>query len=322
MPTDASLGPLTPAGWQNAVGNVGPLGAVVTVKWQAPTNLLVLFQQGVVRWVEGTPGQWTANVVLTPATVPAGTVLTDVAVVPGSRDFYLTTTGDPTSTAIDTCYLWDDLNGQLVATGLRGALNPDSPPAPAGTIGPLDPAYAVVVDPANTREVYVGTVTGVWLGRRAPFPSANHSWPKPPPHNGLPQAAVQDLSIWHDPDDAAAPRLLRAGVQSRGVWEVDLAAATEPSRTYLRVHPRDDRRRFPTRMANPRRSPTAPAETVFESPDVTIRPRQDPPTAPAYGGAGDQRRQRAGLPAVDLPDRLPLALPLGGAHRPVDRRLR
>jgi hypothetical protein len=284
VPTDAALGPLVPAPWVGVTGNVGPMLGVVTVKWQSPTNLLVLFSQGVVRWVEAPAGQWTATVVLTPATVPAGTVLTDIAVVPGSRDFYLTTTGDPANSATDTCYLWDDLNGVLVGTGLRRAMDPPSPPAPAGTPGPLDPAYSVVVDPANTSEVYVGTVTAVWRGVRAPLPSTNHTWPRPGFVNGLPQAAVQDLSIWHDPADAAAPRLLRAGVQARGVWEVDLRAPTEPARTYLRVHARDDRRRLPTAMANPRRSPTTTPEPVFASPDVTVRPRQDPAAAPVYGG--------------------------------------
>ncbi len=284
VPTDAALGPLVAAPWVGVTGQVGPMRGVVTAKWESPTSLVVLFSRGVVRWVEDPPGQWTATVLLSPATVPAGTVLTDIGLVPGGTDFYLTTTGDPTNTGIDTCYLWDDAGAALVGAGLRSAMNPASPPAPAGTIGPLDPAYAVVVDPANPREVYVGTVTGVWKGQRDAAPSTNHTWPAPPFVNGLPQAAVQDLSIWHDPADATAPRMLRAGIQARGVWEVDLAAAEEPSRTYLRVHPRDDRRRFPTPMANPRRASTATAETLFESPDITVRPRQDPPSAPAYGG--------------------------------------
>ena len=46
--------------------------------------------------------------------------------------------------------------------------------------------------------------------------------------DGLPEAEVQDLDIWVDPTVAApvaaTARLLRAGVQARGVWEVDLAA--------------------------------------------------------------------------------------------------
>ena len=39
-------------------------------------------------------------------------------------------------------------------------------------------------------------------------------------------------------------------------------------------------------------------------------------------GPGDQCRQRAGVPAVDVPDRFPVALPVRGAVGPVDRRLR
>jgi hypothetical protein len=64
---------------------------------------------------------------------------------------------------------------------------------------------------------------------------------------------------------------LRAGVQSRGVWEVDLAH-DQPRHTYVRVHERDDRRMLPTPMANPRRRPGAPVEPVYASPDIVIRP--------------------------------------------------
>jgi len=89
--------------------------------------------------------------------------------------------------------------------------------------------------------VYVGTVTGVWHGVRTPG-TTTVTWQKPPFVNGLPPAAVQDLTVWQG--GAASPRLLRAALQARGVWEVDLAAASEPVRTYLRVHPRDDRRQL------------------------------------------------------------------------------
>lgn len=277
----APLGPVIPAWWPGAVGNVGPLRGVVTVKWQTPTSLLAVFLRGVVRWVEAPVGQWTATVLVRSAALPARPLLTDVAVIPGSQDFYLTTTGSPANTAVDTCYLWDSATSTLNPTGLRAAMNP--PPPPPGVFGPLDPAYSAVVDPANVNDVYVGTVTAVWRGVRTPG-TINVAWPTPPFVNGLPQAAVQDLSIWHDPADPAAPRLLRAAVQARGVWEVDLQAASEPVRTYVRLHPRDDRRRFPTPMADPRRGPTSPRETLFESPDVTVRPRPDPPSAPAYAG--------------------------------------
>ena len=124
-------------------------------------------------------------------------------------------------------------------------------------------------------QVYVGAVTGAW--RRQHLAPAATPWTRFV--NGLPQASVQDLAIWAVP--AGGPRLLRAAVQARGVWEVDLAA-NEPQRTYLRVHARDDRRRLPTPLANPRRAAGAAAEPVFESPDVVVRPRAGAGIAPRW----------------------------------------
>ncbi len=269
----------------NATTSIGPLSMVVTVRWASPTVLIALFRRGVVRWTENPPGQWTTDVPISrPAgTAPFQTILTDLFPVPGTGDFYLTTTGDPATPATDTCYLWDDASKTLVPTGLRHVLDTVGPPA----LGALEPAYAVVVDAAQPNDVYVGTVTGVWHGVRTPG-TTTVVWQKPPFVNGLPPAAVQDLSVWQDPaGGAGSPRLLRAALQARGVWEVDLAAASEPVRTYLRVHARDDRRRFPTPLADPRRGPTAPVEPAYASPDITVRPKASPATAPAWRlGAG------------------------------------
>src|SRR5205823_2425925 len=44
--------------------------------------------------------------------------------------------------------------------------------------------------------------------------------------------------------------LLRAALQSRGVWEVDLLAPCD-KKTYLRAHRLDSRRRPTTSLANP-----------------------------------------------------------------------
>src|SRR5690606_1704157 len=55
-----------------------------------------------------------------------------------------------------------------------------------------------------------------------------------------------------------------------------------PRRTYVRVHERDDRRRFPTPMADPRRRPAAPGEPVYASPDIVVRPRWPLATAPTW----------------------------------------
>jgi len=272
----------------DVVAGVGPLGGVVTMRWVTAAHLLVLHANGVVRHVE-TTGRWTATVVLQPAAEPARsaragtTILTDILPVPGGagQDFYLTTTGDAANVAIDTCYLFT--GGAFAATGLRNAL-PMPAGSPAGTAPPLEPAYSVAVDSVTPASVYVGTVTGIWR-RVHPAPAAT-PWVRF--DNGLPQAAVQDLSVWTDPAAAAgSPRLLRAAVQARGIWEVDLAAP-EPVRTYVRVHARDDRRRFPTPMANPRRAPGATEENTFESPDIVVRPRGNAGIVPPwrFGAAG------------------------------------
>ncbi len=181
--------------------------------------------------------------------------------------------------------------GHLLPVGLRHehelsrppCATASTPPAPAAT-GPLDPAYSVVVDPVTPLEVYVGTVTGVWHGVRA-ADNTTVAWAPTPFVNGLPQAAVQDLTIHYDPKNPS-PRLLRAAIQARGVWEVDISAA-EPVRTYLRVHSSDDRRRLPTPLADPRQPvPPAPAAapvlSAVASPDVTVRPRSGAVLAPTW----------------------------------------
>jgi hypothetical protein len=272
----------------DVAAGVGPLGGIVTMRWVTNAHLLVLFANGIVRYVENA-GRWTATVVLQPAAQPATaaatgtTILTDILPVPGGagQDFYLTTTGDQANVAIDTCYLFT--GGALTPTGLRNAL-PVPPGSPVGAAPPLEPAYSIAVDTVAPAAVYVGTVTGVW-SRIHPAP-AGTLWARF--DNGLPQAAVQDLSIWTDPAAAAgSPRLMRAAVQARGIWEVNLAAP-EPPRTFLRVHARDDRRRFPAPMANPRRAPGAAEENTFESPDIVVRPRSNAGIVPSwrFGAAG------------------------------------
>jgi hypothetical protein len=267
-----------------AVGAPIFLGPVIRLRWASPTVLLALYQRGIVRYVQ-TGANWAATIISpgTPGepTFAAGNELfSDIATLPmvggvATNDFYLTTTGNTGNTLTDTCFFYDSTGPAFVPTNLRRQLDPVP-----GTAGPLDPAFAVVVDPTSPTDVYVGTVTGVWHGVRG---AGNvHAWGVGSIVNGLPEATVQDLTIWHDPADAAAPRLLRAAVQSRGVWEVDLRAANEPQRTYVRVHERDDRRRFPTPMADPRRRPGAPVEPIFASPDITVRPRWPLAGAPTW----------------------------------------
>ena len=282
------------------------LGAVHSVRWASATDLLALYASGVMRYAQQADGTWTVTEIM-PGTPPtpgapnaALTTLTDIAPVPGGGDFYLTTTGEQTGPAgsapvarSDTCWFYDSTAGTFTATGLRQVLDTVGPPP---VTGPNDPAYAVVVDPATPTTVYVGTVTGVWRGVRSPGTAA-HAWT--PLVNGLPQATVQDLSIWTDPTGTpGSPRLLRAAIQSRGVWEVDLANP-EPRRTYIRVHERDDRRRAPTPLANPRRRPGGTPERAWASPDIVVRPRWPMATAPAWRlGGGSIRAGNA--PAYQL----------------------
>jgi len=300
---------------------LGQMGPVVTVKWENPTTLLALYTWGVVRYTEDpvTPNNWTSISLLTPASVPIvlqppavppqsviprSLFFTDIEPVPGTGgDFYLSCSGatnqwtsampaTPTSAAvaaipptpdIDSCYYFDsNAGGANVGGFLRTGLGATLPIVAPRVTSPIDPVYSVVIDPTNPNKVYAGTATGVWTSTKNPANNVHGNWI--PFDNGLPQAVVQDLTVWQDPSgDVSSPRLLRAAIQSRGVWEVNLASP-EPQRTYLRVHERDDRRQFPTPLKNPRHRPTAPDISAFRSPDITIRPQAPVVSRPTFRG--------------------------------------
>ncbi|WP_152207346.1 hypothetical protein [Marinobacter changyiensis] len=306
-PRPGGRGPSTAANLAFGVP-AGGLGSIVTVKWANERTLLALFNQGVVQYQESAanPGRWTSTTLLSPGmvapaaplVVPQATFFTDIEPVPGTSDFYLAGTGQtsqwtpavpasPTTAAVaavppipaqDSCYYYDSAAGGFRLTGL-GQILPPVPPSPNS---PIDPAYSVVVDPSNVNTVYVGTASAVWRANRIAG-NAHSAWQLFV--NGLPESTIQDLNVWTDPAGAAgSPRLLRAALQSRGVWEVNLATA-EPTRTYLRVHALDDRRMFPTPMQNPRRRPAAPAEPFFASPDICIRPEAPVTNPPSFRGS-------------------------------------
>lgn len=261
---------------------VTPFGPVRMIKWVSDTELLAVFGQGVCRWIELSPHVWRAK----PWAITSHAVLiertqtiTDVAPVPGTHDFYVTTLG-ANGTDQETVWWYSSAQDRFHRTNFRHQLDTAGP-----TLGPLDPAYAVVVDPGHTTTVYVGTATGAWQGERADD-NGTHHWV--PYVNGLPQATVQDLTVWVDPTPPPLPavpvRMLRAAVQSRGVWEVDLAHDAE-RRTFVRVHPHDDRRMLPVRLADPRRPPAPPTNfTTDSSPDVTVRPQWPLTAAPRWIG--------------------------------------
>ncbi len=274
-PRPGGSDPSGPGGTRTRGVPTPSLGAVTQVRWESPTRLYVLYRRGIVRHDDDGTGKWTTTMVLVPlqAGAPDTTTVrcTDLAPIPGTTDFYFTTLGDANTvlgTETDTCWYFNA--GTFTRTELRRKL----PPVPPNTLGPLDPAHSVCLDPDNTTVVFVGTIGGIWRGERTVVgPAITHAWD--PFMNGLPVTCVSDIKIWKDPaNTVGAPKLLRAATQSRGIWEVNLAGA-EPQRTFLRVHSFDDRRMPVTPLVDPAAPPTAAGavqRVVFASPDVVVRP--------------------------------------------------
>jgi hypothetical protein len=87
----------------------------------------------------------------------------------------------------------------------------------------------------------VGVVQGaLTIGGTVAAPTFAWTWTQL--MNGLPEAVVQDLSIFK----AAGLKLLRAATQARGVWELDIANSTVQPLSYLRLYRTDTRRVLPT----------------------------------------------------------------------------
>jgi hypothetical protein len=235
--------------------NVGFTSGIHVLRWQSPTVLLAVTEGTVHSLTDpGKPGAWALAQIATravlptagapaapPAPVAAPTLpglgrYNDLAVdptLPGA--FYLAT-----SHPLEPLWWWDGT--QCHPTTLGTALS-----------GTTSPAYSVVIDPVTPTVVYVGTTIGVWRGELTPPAGGNPpTWNWQKYANGLPEAAVQDLSItaYAQPGGGNAVWLLRAALQSRGLWEVDLRAPAV-RQTYLRVHPFDTRRLTPTPVADP-----------------------------------------------------------------------
>jgi len=266
---------------QLAIGVPNPaLGQIITLAWASATELLVAYQSGIVRYTETSPGTWTTKTWRLNShavAMPRNTIVTDICPVPTVRNFYVATTGVVGSPE-ETLWFYSPSDDQFHRTNLRHQLDPTPPPT---VVGPRDPAFSVVLDPADRNIVFVGTTTGVWRGHRTSNLGA-HDWA--PFVNGLPQAAVQDLHCWVDPAaGASSPRLLRAGVQSRGVWEVDLAADARRT-TWIRAHSTDDRRMPLAANVDPLAVPPAPPVSFTASPDIVVRPRWPLTTAPSLLG--------------------------------------
>ncbi len=185
---------------------------------------------------------------------------------PAAAALYMGTTGDPADTAVDTLWWFDGISAwhptELRTKGANGQ------PLPA-------PVTALLVDPERADEVWVGTSVGVVLGVRtfvAAPPPGRWSWAWTMLVNGLPEAPVEDLSLYKD---AISPgvtlRLLRAAIGSRGVWELRLDLNAVPPLTYLRVHGGDLRHRGTAKLL---RADGTTDRSWHASPD--LRPRLAP----------------------------------------------
>jgi len=128
------------------------------------------------------------------------------------------------------------------------------------------PTHAAVVDSASPQTVYVGTDVGCWKGVKGAGPS----WTWTLFSQGLPESAITHLAIH------GASHLLRAATHGRGVWEIDLSAATglDPD-IYLRANYNDTGRVNGTRASwvENHLDPTHVNYTLFHwmSADIKVR---------------------------------------------------
>jgi hypothetical protein len=260
-----------------------PDSQVVAVRWASPTRLYVLCRRIVLRYdfvadatVPGgfrvtttvlsrqAPGkcedpQAAATVASPGQVLPAVGEWSDLAVHDPTRgphgSFYVAATGHPATPTMDTLW-WFDGTDRWHATKLRTD----------ATHGVPAPAYSVAVHPTDPTIVFVGTSVGVWKGI---LTIGDPKWDWHVYCNGLPEATVQDLATVN----TGGVRLLRAGVQARGVWEVDLQGPGT-AQTYLRIHQWDTRRPAATALVDPTKPAAAPALSWHASPDIRVRPRR------------------------------------------------
>lgn len=255
-------------------------GEVVALRWLSNKRLLVLMRRAVLIYRQGVDGKWLVDTVSDKGTKCNSTVsdssitspsdylppvegceFSDIAVhdpTHGARgSFYVATTSARDFPHMDTLW-WFDGGLRWYRTRLRE----EGVPAPA---------YAVAVDHSTGGDqsiVYVGTGTGVWRGEFVPGDPPHWHWSRL--DVGLPEAAVQDLTI----DRYGDRLLLRAALQSRGVWELELLGPEAP-KTYLRSAAYDGRRGAVSlaRTRFPYSDVTSTLSTSwFESPDVVVRP--------------------------------------------------
>jgi len=177
----------------------------------------------------------------------------------GARDFGPGTPG----ARLDTLWFFDGTD-RWIPCGLRT----DNPNGRWTGTRITAPALGVVVDAVgpDRNTVYVATSVGVVKGTMRVIGGPSYSWDWELFANGLPEAAVQDLSI----RTYGNVRLLRAALQARGVWETDLGNTTSTDLTYLRSYASDTRRLLPTALTGPTVEGNPATPRWDKSPDVVI----------------------------------------------------
>ena len=225
------------------------------------------------------------------AFLPGGDLVSDIAVHDPGRgnlgSLYVTTIGTDGfpdaagSGEVDTLYFFDG-----DATWWPCGLRRDTPTTPAANWSGqrvTAPALGVVVDPDDRGTVFVATSVGVVRGRLAigadVAGNPTYSWTWSQFVNGLPEAAVQDLSI-HKSVGPPDVKLLRAALASRGVWETDLGNVVTAPLTYLRLYPSDTRRRVPTPLSGPTTGGEQHTPTWDNSPDIVVDTSGSVPPSP------------------------------------------
>ena len=275
--------PITQSTYNQSQDQLG--AGILVCRWANPDLAWVLCEGLVVRLSrttkdDGSPGAWQkpARRVLrkeakpkkgeSSAPMKSARAWTDLAldftpttVDPAARPgpdgaVYVGTTGHPDDPTVDTLW-WYDGADTWHPTGLRTEAVPAA-------------VTAVLCDPTRPEHVYVGTTVGVWRGTRTITAGQPPDWVWEALVNGLPEAAVEDLSLF-EPDGL---RLLRAAINARGVWELAIDADVDEL-TYVRAHVDDLRRR--ERAHETQRDGKTP-RSWHGSPDV--RPRLKPVPVP------------------------------------------
>jgi len=223
------------------------------------------------------------------AFLPAADIVSDTCVHNATRgtlgSCYVATTGvdigsAPNAIQRDTLWFFDGTDKWL-PTGLKTTFNGTwTDPAQRVTA----PALAVAVDPDDPNIVYVGTSVGVVRGVLAitGTPAAPvYQWTWTQMMNGLPEAVVQDLSIFA----SGGVKVMRAALQARGVWEVDLANVSPPPLSYLRTYRTDTRRKLPTVFNTPIvKGDDEDPPSYDNSPDLVLDVNAAAPTVPPSEG--------------------------------------